>query len=418
MWLLSIAFALTFAAGFGYWRHLRKRHIIIHTSPEIFRYKVVHANSTDKGYLLLSPYRLNRWSDGQLLIMDTRGKVYFQKTISGAPFCFRQWNFGGRIFYSYLSDDRSVYHIPKIDLAAGKAVILDSAFHEIKRFGLLHPKELNGQGGEGLDLHDLIMLGSDHFITIAEIERKVDNLPADMKPSPGLKLAVPVIQEIIGDKLVWQWIASDHPELYASSVRGNRFSDSNAKHDYLHINSIVIDPTDSNYIVSFRHADQVVKIDRKSGAILWKIGGVNSDFKLAKDQLFYKQHSAVMTKEGEVMIFDNGDKISRERSRIVWFKLDEVSKKVISFRAYNLDEPFSMYMGSAETHGDTLLVAGGTANYLLELNIRTKEKIFELHSSMALYRVYRVASIAGLPQGQDQQCILSHEDTMMYHLNK
>jgi arylsulfate sulfotransferase len=250
------------------------------------------------------------------------------------------------------------------------------------------------------------------------VEREVKQIPDSLHPARGLKLAVPVLQEVQHGKVLWQWMASDHAEFFTSSIRGNNFSDMRAKHDYLHINSITMDPADSNIIVSFRHADQVVKIERGSGKVLWKLGGRNSDFKLMPEQIFYKQHSAVITVGGELLLFDNGDKISREKSRILWFRLDEKQKKVIGFRSFVPDQNFSMYMGSAEVCGDTLYVAGGSANYVMEYSLRTGEKLFGFHSDMAQYRVYRAQDISGIPTRMDQKCAVVYADTLNSHLNK
>ena len=388
------------------------------TLPEKMIYRVVHPDSSDNRYLLLTPYRLSRWKDGQLLVMDKAGNIYFQKNVSGSPYCFRQWVFGGKRFYSYLSDDSTVYHIPKISLAAGVAVILDSAFREIRRIRLLPFHGTLPVTNSGLDLHDLIMLSPDHFIVAAVVEQQPKNVPSELRPAVGLKLAVPVIQEVQGDSVVWQWVATDFPELYSISSRDNNFGDLNGKHDYLHINSISVDPADSNLIVSFRHADAVIKISRRSGSILWKLGGLHSDFELNDTSVFYKQHSVFKTATGELIIFDNGDKAVRPHSRIVWFRLDEINKRVRTFRSVELKEPFSLYMGSAEESGDTLLVSGGTANYLLGLDLKTGKTVFEIHTNMAQYRVYQADNISGLPHTMDQPCIRSTEDTMRAFINK
>jgi hypothetical protein len=123
--------------------------------PETFRYHMVQTDPEERGYFLLTPYRLGRWKDGQLVIMDHAGRIRYQENVEGAPFCFRQWIFGGRKYYTYLADDKHMYHIPGISLAAGYGVLLDSSLQKIRRFDLLPFQGVNefgkevGRGGAG-----------------------------------------------------------------------------------------------------------------------------------------------------------------------------------------------------------------------------------------------------------------------------
>ena len=402
--LLAIALLTILFFGIRHYRYVSKRRKVL--QPPTFIYKITHRDTTKKSFLLITPYQLSRWHDGQLLIMDRSGKVYFQRNVKGAPFCFRQWNLGGHRRYTYIVDDHKVFHIPYIGMAAGNVVILDSAMQEIKQIHLLPYNDIIINKNEGLDLHDFILLADEHYIAMAIYQKKVNNIPFELHPKPNIRVDVPIIQEVNNGKVVWQWDASNYSELYTASEEDNNFADTASKLDYLHINSIFIDPRDNNLICSFRQSNQIIKIDRKNGTILWKLGGRNSDFVLTPNQVFLKQHHATLTDSNNtLLIFDNGDTSRRRSSRIVEFQLDEDKKVVKNFKAFNIPEAFSLFMGSVEKRGDNYFIAGGTGNYLLEINSKTNEKVFEMLGNLALYRVYEVNDISGIPLSIDQPCI-------------
>ena len=79
-------------------------------------------------------------------------------------------------------------------------------------------------------------------------------------------------------KVLFQWRSDHHVGFGASYERvptkpGNSW-------DYFHVNSISIDPTDQNLIISSRNTWAVYKVDRNSGKVLWKLGGKDSNFKM------------------------------------------------------------------------------------------------------------------------------------------
>ena len=98
-------------------------------------------------------------------------------------------------------------------------------------------------------------------------------------------------------------------------------------YDYFHLNSIAVDPTDGNIVISARHTWAEYKIDRDTGALLWKLGGKDSDFAMGDGAQTAWQHDAVPTADGEIRTFDNakgttGGKVTYPYSRITWVKAD------------------------------------------------------------------------------------------------
>ena len=188
-----------------------------------------------------------------------------------------------------------------------------------------------------------------------------------------------------------EWDGTNEPELYATSVENNDYQNGILPQDYAHLNSIFIDPKDNNLILSFRNMNQVVKIHRVSGKILWRLGGKNSDFAMTAEQKFLRQHDAHFQPDGKTMIlFDNGDASERPFTRIVEFTLDEKNKTITKYQSMYLpDRSFSQYMGSVIKTDSTYFIGCGGDPRVIEVSLATGQKIFEKKLAFPSYRAYR-----------------------------
>ena len=103
---------------------------------------------------------------------------------------------------------------------------------------------------------------------------------------------------------------------------GNDCNLNNPKGDYAHINSLQV--VDGDVISSFRHCDQVLRIDRSggTGAVKWKLGGAAPPEGSATEHLevvgdpageFCSRHHATVTDSGSIVLFDNGPVTVTER---------------------------------------------------------------------------------------------------------
>jgi hypothetical protein len=128
-----------------------------------------------------------------------------------------------------------------------------------------------------------------------------------------------VVQEIdIATGLVlFEWHSLGNIALSESHARKPRHG---GAWDYVHANSVALD-ADGNFIVSARLTSAVYKISRRSGRILWRLGGARSDFRLGPGARFYSQHDARPQPDGTLTLFDNGYP-RRKRSRAVTLALD------------------------------------------------------------------------------------------------
>ena len=104
-------------------------------------------------------------------------------------------------------------------------------------------------------------------------------------------------------------------------------------YDYLHVNSIQRLP-DGNLLVSARHTWAVYKLERRTGNVIWTLGGKRSQFQMGPGAQFAWQHDARQPSERVLTLFDNGTDgpIQTERqSRGLVLEIDE-SRRGVTLR--------------------------------------------------------------------------------------
>src|SRR5205807_6416544 len=74
-----------------------------------------------------------------------------------------------------------------------------------------------------------------------------------------------------------------------------------------------------NLRISARHTWSVYEISKRTGQILWTLGGKHSSFKMGPGTHFSWQHDARMQRDGTITLLDNGAGIysSAHQSRAV-----------------------------------------------------------------------------------------------------
>jgi len=357
------------------------------TDPADSLFNVTALTAPEPGQVFIA---MNGTNNGTLMVLDEQGHILKKKDVGPTVDNFQRWIVNGEIQYTYAHTDPNAYKLQGVNSIGGYEVICDSNFNEIKRVSLGSYGAISNTVQGEIDGHDFILIDDSHYIIETYYEKTVNNIPDSLTSISNVKVAAPVIQEIENGNVVWQWDATNYPEFYSTSVEGNGFNDSSTIWDYMHINSMYLDPRDNNLICSFRNLNQVVKINKATGAIMWRLGGKNSDFPLTSDQFFLRQHCVTLTDNNQtLLIFDNGEISQRPSTRILEFSLNETSHSINSFKAFPIAEPFTQYTGSVQKRGDTYFIGGGTANYSLEINYTTGEKLFELKQTENSYRTLK-----------------------------
>lgn len=336
--------------------------------------------------ILVAPYPDS--DNGELLILDSSGNIIKDQKLNRAALNFKRWDINGDIRYSYFQYDPS-YTIPVLGTALGDIVITDGSLNEIKRVRL---QPFNGRTPDdptAIDGHDFILIDDDHYMVMTYYLQTVNNIPPELAPLDNTRVLADIIQEVKNGEVVWEWNSTDHPEFYGTTVESN-YSDTSIQ-NYMHLNSIFIDPRDNNIICSMRNQDQVVKIDRKTGDVIWRLGGKKSDFPMTPDMYFLRQHHATLVDNNQtLLLYDNGEINQRPYSRVLEFKLDEAGKTITGFKAFTLpDSTFSQFMGSVQKRGDTYFVGCGSEPKFMEVNYNTGEIVFQKELTSPSYRAFK-----------------------------
>ncbi|HUS03529.1 MAG TPA: aryl-sulfate sulfotransferase [Chitinophagaceae bacterium] len=349
-------------------------------------HKIDHITSVAAPKEILASHSVG--GKGLLVRMDYSGNIISQKNTGLPAVNFQRWIFGNQIRYTFLEGDTSgglkgVGYIP------GSVVLLDTNLNVIKKIRLL-PYADHDPNMDALDGHDFILIDDNHYIGLAYVEKVVTNIPASLNPAPACKVVTPIIQEVQNGNVIFEWDGSNYPEFYSTSVEGNQFQDNTLAHDYMHLNSMYIDPKDGNIICSFRNMDQVVKLNRKTGNIMWRLGGVNSDFPLSADQKPLRQHYATTTDNNQTLLmYDNGDVSLRPYTRILEFKLDEINKKVMGYKAFDLpNKKFYQFRGSVQKTDSSYFIGTGELKFM-EINFTTGNIILDKNLANTSYRVLK-----------------------------
>jgi len=389
----------------------RGKHIVIKIGnkkyklelfPKIMPSYEILENKSQPGVLLFTELEGSCRHPSYAYAIDTVGNLlYYRRNSKGK--CVADFKKtvlpDGTVLFSVMEQE---YPLPPFKYWLGSLVVMDKYFNPLQRLQLLatdkHPTL-------GVENHDSLILGKDHFILSSYYHTEA-MVPGQEYPS---RVAATVLQEIKDGKVLLDWKSTDYPQLYASCL-GECSWQKVGYQDYLHFNSVVVDPTDNNLLLSFAGSSSVIKIDRHTGKILWTLGGLADDFNLTEDQLFVSQHSLSFLPSGELMLFDNhstglaferGNLLQAsdvgERSRIVILKLDEKNRKVISFRTINLPI-LSQFMGGVYSSPQgTFIVSYGSYSEMAVQEVDEKANILFSMSlwppSRHTYRVYKYDSL-------------------------
>ncbi len=377
--------------------------VYINTLPDDFpKFRTVGSSSTD-GYFYLgySNYIMKLNSNGEV--------VYYKKATENTD--FRRWEIDGKVYYSYIQINPSPSEaMIKNDVGQGlrQVVIMNEFYQEIDWLTTLYQTEKIPENVP-LENHDFYMLDLGHYIISSYYGERVYNIPEYLGSSSlGARVIASVIQEVKDGKVIFEWKSTDYPQLYEYSVESNDFDNENVLwSDYAHFNSIDIDPKDSNFIMSFRHLDTIIKVNRKTGDMMWILGGIGDQFGLKDEQKFSKQHHATFLENGNILLFDNGNneqvmyaedtsKINGVGySRAIEIQIDEKNKKILDYKEYVYDGRVSKIMGSAQKLTDDILLLGWGGMFnngviFSEIDFKNHKVLFEVIDSSVEIGTYRV----------------------------
>ncbi|HUI10257.1 MAG TPA: aryl-sulfate sulfotransferase [Bacteroidota bacterium] len=215
--------------------------------------------------------------------------------------------------------------------------------------------------------HELRILPDGHALILGDDSRTVRMDTIVPGGNPAATVMGIVVQELDRSKnVVFEWRTFDH-----FAITDATHEDLTAGYiDAVHSNALEMD-TDGNILLSSRHLDEITKINRQTGAIVWRWGGKNNQFTFVNDTLgFRHQHAIRRLASGNVTLFDNGDFRIPLLSRAVEYTLDEVHLTATLVWQYrNTPTIYASAMGYTQRlpNGNTLVGWGASNTAVTEV---------------------------------------------------
>ncbi len=282
------------------------------------------------GYILLAPFDISATAGtvqstpagesrvGPLIVDSSGEPVWFLPLAGDTAMGLRVQEFKGRRVLTW-------YEGAVLGAYGGNYVIFDETYH---RRALVQA----GNGRHG-DLHEFL-LTPQHTALITVYQEIVADLTSVGGTKNG-RLVEGIVQEvdIATGHVLFEWRSFDHVGLDESFRTGVTPA---GNVDYFHLNSIDVDH-DGNLLVSARHTSTVYKLDRRTGAVIWRLGGKKSDWHIEPAAAFAFQHDVRRRSNGTITLFDNratdpGPDIASRGLRIA---LHERTLRVSLVREYN-----------------------------------------------------------------------------------
>lgn len=296
---------------------------------------IIHDSAATEGYFFLSPYTngfVNTYQRSHQ-ILDRYGRLVFYQIMSGL-------NLNPTIDFKLQPDGRMSY----FDINREKWFFMDSTFAITDSIQCVNFQS---------DQHDIQVLPNGHYLVLGEEVRTMDltgyhwfGFTHTQPGSANAQVYGVVVQEFDENKsLVWEWKGHDH---YSFGDVDQRWLQSPVKVDWNHANAVEQD-IDGNILISLRHFNEITKIDRTTGNIIWRLGGKMNEFNFTNDQLrFTGQHDIRRISDTEISIFDNGQYTNPPVSRGLVYSLDETAKTATLSWEYIYDS--AMYSLACGNH--------------------------------------------------------------------
>ncbi|QDT32180.1 aryl-sulfate sulfotransferase [Thalassoglobus polymorphus] len=362
--------------------------------PDLFPEFDVRLSMPQRMEAGLTLFNLIRWKKnkpdtefGAIVALDANGRVRWFYQAQHMIFIVRQLS-NGNLLYGYGNRTEGLI---EIDLFGNVVRQWNSA-----NLGREVPSHATPVAVDSLH-HDAVMLDDETFLalstTLNQVKPYFDPTYHSRRRIPEANLVTDVVVEFRTDGTVLRSYSLfellDPRRIGYGSL--HNFWDSRGYEnvpggtfDWSHSNSVTHDPRDDSILVSVRHQDAVIKIDRKSGELVWILGNPRKwkgkhSRKLLKPigrpSWQYHQHAVEITPQGTLLLFDNGnyqavpfDKIlhaKENRSRVVEFKVDEQDmtvEQVWEYDGYERGGFYSTFLCDVDwlpQTGNVLVTNGG-----------------------------------------------------------
>jgi hypothetical protein len=224
------------------------------------------------------------------MILDERGELVWFHRLPGdeQAFDFRAQEYRGAPVLTWWEGRMATYR------GAGVGRVVDQSYRPVAT--------VRAANGYDFDAHEFELTREGTALVISYVP-----VPWDLSRFGGRRDGIVednVVQEIDVETgaVLFEWHALGTIRL-EESIRAAP-QEQGKMHDPYHLNSVTLD-RDGNVLVSARHTNAVYKIDRRTGEVIWRLGGKRSDFAMAPGTEFALQHDARRRADGAITLFDN-----------------------------------------------------------------------------------------------------------------
>jgi hypothetical protein len=276
-------------------------------TPSTVRITTPAKPGASPGDLFLAPYQ-GKGSPGPMITEQNGNLVWFHPIPAGdSTTNFQVQQYEGKPVLTWWQG-----RILEVGFGQGEDLIYNTSYQHVATIFAgngyhadLHEVRITPQGTAWIDMFDPIHM----------------NLTSAGGEANGV-LTDSVVQEIdIKTGLVmWEWHALGHVALSESN---NPAPKASYPWDYVHINSIsppsaigaegVGANQPGDVLLSSRSTWTLYDVDLHTGAIVWRLGGDHSSFRLGAGARTYWQHDAEWQPGGLISVFDNGSDPPKEK---------------------------------------------------------------------------------------------------------
>lgn len=251
--------------------------------------------------------------------------------------------------------------------------------------------------------HEAIKLPNGRYMTLSVDQTQVS---VDWNPEPITVMGDVIVEINEQGQVTWEWSTLDH--LDTTRFPGELSRNSGDPYDWTHSNTLDYVEETNSVLLSMRHQNWVINIDRDTGDILWR-AGEDGDFTLENEgagaSWFYGQHGAEMLDDDVLLLYDNGNhrpglQPEQWTSRGVMYQLDLTDMTAQQIWSY-VTPYFTGFQGDANelSDGNVLLCAGGVDGaenpaLLIEVTpTQPAEVVWMLEVNFGVYRATQVPTM-------------------------
>ena len=249
-------------------------------------------------------------------------------------------------------------------------------------------RRLGCAGGLRARFHDLLVQPDGDYWIMCDEPRTMD-LTA-LGGQAEARVTGTVVQHIgVEGELLFEWSAFDHfsiTDLDPASYTG-------ANVNWTHGNSLALDG--GTLLVSFRSLNEITAIDRSTGTVRWRMGGLRNQFTFLDTPMpaFARQHGVRVTTGGLLQLLDNmGDP---QASRAERYLVDTAAKTVRLVAAHAANPAALARLGGTtqELPDGRLLVAYGNGNRVEEYD-QSGQVVWRIDGNPGyVFRAQRIRSL-------------------------